>query len=81
VQIQSGGAGVDFSRAAFCVYYSTGFSLANYLQSVKRLHRPGQTRPVRYYHLVARGTVDEVVYKSLEAKQGIIESVLCYLKS
>lgn len=81
VQIQSGGAGVDFSRAAYCVYYSTGFSLANYLQSLKRLHRPGQTRPVRYYHLVARGTVDEVVYRSLDAKQEVIESVLSYLKA
>ncbi len=53
VQIQAGGLGIDLTRAAYCVYYSVGFSLGDYLQSLARTHRPGQGRtvPARENHL------------------------------
>jgi SNF2 family DNA or RNA helicase len=76
VQIQSGGVGVDLTRAAYCVYYSLGYSLGDYEQSLARLRRPGQTRCVRYYHLVAESTVDEDVYKALSARRDVVNSVL-----
>lgn len=76
VQIQSGGLGIDCSRAAFAFYYSLGFSLGDYEQSLARLRRPGQTRMVRYYHLVATGTVDEQVYAALRERRDVIESVM-----
>lgn len=76
VQIQSGGLGVDFSRARYAVYFSLGFSLVDYEQSQKRVHRPGQTRPTTYYHLVADGTVDQYVYRALRQRRDVIEAVL-----
>lgn len=76
VQIQAGGVGVNLTRAAYAVYYSVGFSLGDYLQSLARIHRPGQTRPVTYYHLVAGGTIDEQVYAALQARQDLVEAVL-----
>jgi SNF2 family DNA or RNA helicase len=76
VQIQSGGVGIDLTRASYCVYYSLGFSLGDYEQSLARLHRPGQTRCVRYYHLVAKDTVDEIVYESLRKRKEIVDGVL-----
>lgn len=76
VQIQSGGVGIDCTRAAYCVYYSVGFALGDYLQSMARLHRYGQTRCVRFYHLVAEGTVDEKVYEALSKRQEVIDYVL-----
>ncbi len=76
VQIQSGGAGIDLSRAAYCVYYSLGFSLGEYEQSLARLRRPGQTRCVRYYHLVTQGTVDEQVYAALSERRNVVDAVL-----
>jgi SNF2 family DNA or RNA helicase len=76
VQIQSGGVGVDLTRAAYCVYYSLGYSLGDYEQSLARLRRPGQTRCVRYYHLVAENTVDEAVYKALSQRKDVVEHVL-----
>lgn len=76
VQIQSGGAGIDLTRACYGVYYSLGFSRGDYQQSVARLHRPGQTRPVRIYHLIAEKTVDVAVYKALDSRRELIESVL-----
>lgn len=76
VQIQSGGEGIDLTRAALAVYYSVGHSLSDYLQSRARLVRPGQTRPVRFYHLSARGTVDQRVYRALAQREDVIQSLL-----
>ena len=76
VQIASGGVGIDLSRAAYAFYYSLGFSLGDYEQSLARLRRPGQTRCVRYYHLVAPGTVDEQVYAALRERRSVIDAVL-----
>lgn len=80
VQIQSGGVGVDFTRAAYAIYYSIGFSLGDYDQSLARLHRPGQTRTTHYYHLMATGTVDQIVYAALEHRRNVVEAVLEGLK-
>ena len=79
VQIQSGGVGVDLTRAAYAVYFSVNWALGDYDQSLARLHRPGQTRPVRYYHLLARETVDEQVYAAFDKKRNVIEAVLSSL--
>ena len=76
VQIQSGGVGINLVRARYCVFYSLGFSLGEYLQARKRIHRPGQARNCTYFHLIAKGTVDEAVYAALEARQDVVESVL-----
>jgi SNF2 family DNA or RNA helicase len=75
VQQQAGGAGVDLTRAAYCVFFSLSHSLGDFEQACGRLHRPGQTRPVRYYHVVARDTVDEAIYRALESKADVAEAV------
>ena len=76
VQIQSGGVGIDLTRASYCVYYSLGFSLGDYEQSLARVHRPGQTRCVHYYHIVTQDTVDEVVYDALKKRREVVDAVL-----
>lgn len=80
VQIRAGGAGVDLTRACYCVYYSLGFSLGDYDQSRRRINRPGQTRPVRFYHLIANGTVDEKVYAALKAKTDVVSHIVDNMK-
>lgn len=81
VQTRAGAEGIDLTRAAYGFYYSAPWSLGTFDQSVRRLVRPGQTRCVRFYHLVASGSVDEVVYRSLQQKRAVIDSVLEGLKS
>jgi len=76
VQIQAGGVGIDLTRASVGIYYSMGFSLGDYLQSLARLHRPGQEEKVIFYHLVATKTVDEKVYKALQQRQDVIKTIL-----
>lgn len=76
VQIRAGGVGVDLSRSRYAIYYSLGYSLGDYLQSVARIRRPGQTRKTVYYHLIARDTVDERIYLALSRKEEVISAVI-----
>jgi SNF2 family DNA or RNA helicase len=80
IQIQSGNAGIDLTRAALCMYYSLDWSLGNYEQSLGRIYRPGQERPVTYFHLVANGTVDGDLHAALEEKQEAVGFVTEKLK-
>ncbi len=81
VQIESGGEGVDFTRARYSIFYSVGFRLEKYEQAKKRTHRPGQERPVTHIHLVARNTVDVKVMRALEKRADIVGSILAEIKN
>jgi len=76
VQIKSGGAGVDLTRAKYCVYYSLGFSYDDYDQSLSRIHRPGQENKVTYYHLVCQKTLDKYIYKCIDRKKQIVNDIM-----
>jgi len=76
VQIQAGGMGIDLTRASKCVYYSVGYSLGDYEQSLARTHRPGQLENVTYIHIKARNTVDIKVYKALDGKHKVIQKIV-----
>lgn len=81
VQISAGGVGIDLTRAAYCVFYSLGYSLGDYEQALARSHRPGQRRTVSYYHLIARNTIDGIIYKALQKKADIVNAVLDDIKN
>ena len=80
VQYSSGSESIDLTRARYCVYYSLPRRLALYDQSRKRIHRPGQERPVYYYHMLAvmsRGvTIDEKMFRALQQKKEIVDYVM-----
>jgi SNF2 family DNA or RNA helicase len=79
-QISAGGVGVDLTRARYSIYYSQSFSLGEYDQSLSRVHRPGQTRPVEHIHLVARGTIDSKIMRALEERAEVIDAILAEIK-
>ena len=81
VQIQSGGVGIDLTKAAYCIYYSTDYNLGNYEQSLARLDRGGQARSVTYYHLVAEKTVDKNIYEVLDKRKQLISIVESLIES
>lgn len=69
----SGAMGYTFTAAHTMMYVSASHSLLNYLQSQDRVHRPGQTHPVSYYHILATGpkgerTIDHVIHKARQGK-------------
>ena len=71
VQTRAGGAGIQLQRANYAIFYSHVQSLGDYQQAVKRLHRPGQTKPTFVYHLVANNTIDGKITAALKAKADI----------
>lgn len=75
-QIRSGSLGIDLTRARYCVFFSIGYSLGDYMQARARVHRPGQTRPVTYYHLAARKTIDEKILQGLEKRAELVQFIV-----
>lgn len=63
------------------IWFGLTWSLELYLQANARLHRQGQTEKVFIYHIIAKGTVDENVMKSLKEKNLTQQSLLEALKA
>ena len=61
---------------ALGVYWSVDFSLGNHEQSLARIHRPGQTRPVLYKHLIVPRSIDDLIYECLQNKRNVIDTFL-----
>lgn len=61
---QSAGHGLNLQKGGhIIVWFSLTWSLEYYQQANARLDRQGQTESVIVHHLVAKGTVDEIVLK------------------
>ena len=65
-QIKSGGASIDLFAATYCVHFENGGSVINYKQSIKRIHRGGQTKKCFFYSLIGTGTVEVSIYNDLQ---------------
>lgn len=84
VQIQSGGVGIDLTGASYGIYYSLDRSLGNYDQSLARLNRPlpdGSSKQVTFYHLLASDTIDGTIYRALDERRDVVESLSARMKS
>jgi SNF2 family DNA or RNA helicase len=78
VQLQSGGVGVDFTAARYGFWFCPTFNWALMEQSLKRLHRPGQTKICHFYRIVAENTVDRAVYGALKKREELVNGVLAW---
>lgn len=69
VHPQAAGHGLNLQAGgSVVVWYGLTWSLEQYQQLNARLHRQGQQRPVRVYHLAAQGTIDERVLAVLRER-------------
>jgi SNF2 family DNA or RNA helicase len=78
---QSAAHGLTFVNCQYAVYFSMNYSYELQKQSEDRIHRIGQNKHATYYHLVADGTIDEVICKAVKRKKDLSTSVLDYLRS
>lgn len=80
VQYSSGAESISLVEARYCIYYSLSNYYGLYKQSRKRVHRPGQSRPVTYYSIVCKipnaVSVDEKIMKALSMKQDLIQYIM-----
>jgi SNF2 family DNA or RNA helicase len=70
------GAGLTLHRARIAVYESLSNQAAHFLQSLDRIHRRGQTRPVEYLILLCNQTLEEVEYRRLLGKADVQSDLL-----
>ena len=64
----TGGFGLTLTACNTVVYYSNSYNLEVRMQSEDRAHRMGQKGTVVYIDIVAKGTLDEAIMKSLTSK-------------
>jgi hypothetical protein len=67
----AGGTGLNLQSADTVVNLELPWNPAVLEQRIARVHRMGQSRPVRVINFVTRGTIEEKVLRTLEAKQGL----------
>lgn len=71
--MQTASMGLTLTAASDCIFYSETYTWGDADQSKARIYRIGQKHPCRYYHLLALGTIDELIYKNLIQKTDLIE--------
>jgi SNF2 family DNA or RNA helicase len=77
----SAGHGLNLQKGgSMLVWFGLNWSLELYQQFNGRLHRQGQTRPVRVVHIVASGCIDERVIDALNKKGETQNALLFALK-
>ena len=67
-QIAAAGLGITLTAASTMVFYSMDYSMSNFEQAKARIHRVSQKNDCLYIYLIAKGTVDRKVLKSLRSK-------------
>lgn len=78
----SAGHGLNLqSGGSMIVWFGLNWSLELYQQFNARLHRQGQTKPVRIVHIVSKGTIDERVMLVLKDKDAVQANLLQALKA
>lgn len=75
-QIAAAGLGITLTAASTMVFYSLDYSMSNFDQAKARIHRVGQKRNCHYIYLIATGTVDKKVLRSLRDKIDLAKTLV-----
>lgn len=79
---QSGGHGLNLQHGGHTmIWFGLTFSFEQYAQTVARINRQGQTKPVVLHVLIAPGTVDELLEQVLQNKEKEQNDLFTFLKN
>ncbi|KAK3378937.1 SNF2 family N-terminal domain-containing protein [Lasiosphaeria ovina] len=73
---RAGGQGINLASADTVVLFDSDWNPQQDLQAQDRCHRIGQTRPVIVYRLATKGTVEEELLMSADAKRRLEKLVI-----
>ncbi|KAK3318178.1 SNF2 family N-terminal domain-containing protein [Apodospora peruviana] len=73
---RAGGQGINLASADTVVLFDSDWNPQQDLQAQDRAHRIGQTRPVVVYRLATKGTVEEELLMSADAKRRLEKLVI-----
>jgi len=71
----AGGTGLNLQIADTVVNLELPWNPAVLEQRIARVHRMGQSRPVRVINLVTRGTIEERVLRTIQQKAGLFNGL------
>ena len=75
------GYGLNLQRGGHhAIWFGLTWSLEQYEQANKRLHRQGQDHPVVIHHLIVKGGMDETVIEALQNKGDMQNALMDALK-
>uniref|UniRef100_A0A3P9GZM1 Chromodomain helicase DNA binding protein 1-like n=1 Tax=Oryzias latipes TaxID=8090 RepID=A0A3P9GZM1_ORYLA len=73
---KAGGVGINLTAADTVIFVDSDFNPQNDLQAAARCHRIGQNRPVKQIRLLARDTVEEIMYSRAASKLQLTNTVI-----
>uniref|UniRef100_A0AAQ4S287 Chromodomain helicase DNA binding protein 1-like n=1 Tax=Gasterosteus aculeatus aculeatus TaxID=481459 RepID=A0AAQ4S287_GASAC len=73
---KAGGVGLNLTAADTVIFMDSDFNPQNDLQAAARCHRIGQNRPVKVIRLLARDTVEEIMYSRAASKLRLTDTVM-----
>ena len=73
---RAGGVGINLTGADTVVMFDSDWNPQNDLQAEDRVHRLGQTRPVRVFRVLTRGTIEVHLAAVAEGKRDVADSLL-----
>uniref|UniRef100_A0A7N6AUA7 Chromodomain helicase DNA binding protein 1-like n=1 Tax=Anabas testudineus TaxID=64144 RepID=A0A7N6AUA7_ANATE len=73
---KAGGVGINLTAADTVIFMDSDFNPQNDLQAAARCHRIGQNRPVKVIRLLARDTVEEIMYSRAVSKLHLTNTVI-----
>ena len=73
---QSAGHGLTLTKGTTTIWASPTYNSEHYKQLFHRIYRTGQTKKTETIHVVARNTVDELVYDRLDGKLTAMQLLL-----
>jgi len=76
----SGGMGLTFVNCSYMIWYSLSYSVEQFDQANGRIYRIGQLNKCTYILLLARDSIDQIIYKALQKKERMAESCLKMLQ-
>uniref|UniRef100_A0A8C4F0N8 Chromodomain helicase DNA binding protein 1-like n=1 Tax=Dicentrarchus labrax TaxID=13489 RepID=A0A8C4F0N8_DICLA len=76
VSVFAGGVGLNLTAADTVIFMDSDFNPQNDLQAAARCHRIGQNRPVKVVRLLARDTVEEIMYSRAVSKLHLTNTVI-----
>ncbi|GAA6035092.1 hypothetical protein JCM8097_002180 [Rhodosporidiobolus ruineniae] len=68
---RAGGVGLNITSADIVIIYDQDFNPQMDLQAISRAHRIGQTKPVRVFKLLVKGTCEEKIFNAGNKKLGL----------
>jgi SNF2 family DNA or RNA helicase len=60
----------------YLIFYSIDYSADTNYQAIKRIERTGQERDMIVFYLIAKGTIDEVIYSAIATKDKVQQKTI-----